>query len=332
MRLRSGRLVIVLAAGLAMQTAAVGPAAAQQYPAKRVEIVVPFVPGGGTDLISRATANYLSKKWRQPLIVVNKPGGGGVIGARAALKDARPDGYTVLMDIATTASLMIGAWKSPPLTLADRKWAGRIVLDPMVFAVKVDAPWKDFRELSTWVKASPEKFVWSGGSGPSSIARYATYEWFTQIGVDPAKTKMVLTEGSADSMTKLAGGHVMLAVHSVAEAKAMVEGGKIRLLAVLAPRRVSYIAGVPTAEEQDLMKGVSVSWWAGISLPAATPDAVVRKWEVALAEMVKDPAFKAGTDRLWMNLSYLDSAQMAAFVEKQADYYSDLARKIGMRR
>ncbi len=325
-------MVVALAAGLAMQLPAAGPAVAQQYPTRRVEIVVPFVPGGGTDLIARTTANYLSKKWGQPLIVVNKPGGSGVIGARSALKEARPDGYTVLMDIATTASLMIGAWKSPPLTLADRKWAGRIVLDPMVIAVKADAPWKDFKELSAWVKASPEKFVWSGGSGPSGFARYAIHEWFSQIGVNPSKTKMVFTEGSADSMTKLAGGHVMLAVHSVAEAKAMVEGGKIRLLAVLAPRRVSYIAGVPTAEEQDLMKGVSVSWWAGISLPAATPDAVVRKWEAALAEMVKDPAFKARTDKLWMNLSYLDSAQMASFVEKQAHYYSDLARKIGIRK
>ena len=124
--------------------------------------------------------------------------------------------------------------------------------------------------------------------------------------MDPTKTKMVITEGAADSMTKLAGGHVVLAIHSVAEAKAMAEGGKIKLLAVLAPKRVSYIPTVPTAEEQGVIKGVSVSWWAGISMPAATPDAIVRKWEAALAEMVKDPAFRAATDRLWINLDYLE--------------------------
>jgi tripartite-type tricarboxylate transporter receptor subunit TctC len=133
-------------------------------------------------------------------------------------------------------------------------------------------------------------------------------------------------------MTKLAGGHVVLAIHSVAEAKAMAEGGKIRLLAVLAPKRVSYIDSVPTAEEQGVMKGVSVSWWAGISMPSATPDAVVKKWEGALAEMVKDPAFKTATDRLWMNLDYLDGAAMTAFVEKQAAYYVDMAGKIGIRK
>ena len=331
MRLRGGRVGAMIAAGLAVAAALGGPAAAQPYPARGVEIVVPFVPGGGTDLIARATADYLGKKWGQPMLVVNKPGGGGVIGARAALKEARPDGHTVLMDIHTTAPMMIGAWKSPPLTLADRKWAGRIVLDPMVFAVKADAPWKDFKELSAWVKANPEQLVWSS-VGPSGPSRYTAFDWFSQIGVDPARTKMVITEGAADSMTKLAGGHVVLAIHSVAEAKAMAEGGKVRLLAVLSPRRVSYIDTVPTAEEQGVMKGVSVSWWAGISVPSATPDAIVRKWEGALAEMVKDPAFRATTDRLWINLDYLDAAAMTAFVEKQAAYYVDMAGKIGIRK
>jgi tripartite-type tricarboxylate transporter receptor subunit TctC len=332
MRLPGGRIVVAMAAALAAVVVLAGPAAAQPaYPARGVEVVVPFVPGGGTDLIARATADYLSKKWGQPMLVVNKPGGGGVIGARAALKEALPDGYTVLVDIHTTAPMMIGAWKTPPIALADRKWAGRIVLDPMVFAVKADAPWKDFKELSAWVKANPGELVWSS-VGPSGPSRYTAFDWFSQIGVDPTKTKMVITDGAADSMTKLAGGHVVLAIHSVAEAKAMAEGGKIRLLAVLAPRRVSYIDSVPTAEEQGVMKGVSVSWWAGISMPSATPDAIVKKWEGTLAEMVKDPAFKTATDRLWMNLDYMDSAAMTTFVEKQAAYYVDMAGKIGIRK
>ena len=333
MRLRGGPLLAALIVGLGATMSPLGPAAAQQYPTRRVEIVVPFVPGGGTDLIARATAKYLEKKWGQPLIVVNKPGGGGVIGTRAVLKDARPDGYTVLMDNVTTASLVIAAWKSPPLTLADRKWAGRIVLDPFVFAVKADAPWKDLRELSAWVKSSPEDLVWSGGAGPSALARFTGYEWFAAIGVDPSKTKMVFTEGAADSIVKLAGGHVALAIHSVAEVKAMVQGGKVRLLAVLAPRRVSYIPGVPTAEEQGFLKGIRVSWWAGISLPAATPDAIVRKWEGALADMVKDPAFQAATAHpLWMNLDYLNAAEMTAFVAKDAEHYTQLADKVGIRK
>ena len=331
MRLLGWRLLVWSVSSLAVLAGLSDRAAAQQYPTRPVEIVVAFVPGGGSDLIARATADYLGKKWGQPLLVVNKPGGGGVIGARAALKEAKPDGYTLLLDVHTTAPMMIGAWKTPPLTLADRKWAGRIVLDPMVFAVKADAPWKDLKDLSAWAKANPDQLVWSS-VGPAGPSRYTAFDWFGQIGVDPTKTKMVITEGAADSMTKLAGGHVVLAIHSVAEAKAMAEGGKIKLLAVLAPKRVSYIPGVPTAEEQGVIKGVSVSWWAGISMPAATPDAIVKKWETALAEMVKDPVFRVATDRLWMNVDYLDAAEMTAFVEKQTAYYTDIAGKIGIRK
>jgi tripartite-type tricarboxylate transporter receptor subunit TctC len=315
----------------AVLLAGAGEAGAQAYPTRAVEVVVPFVPGGGTDLIARATSDYLGKKWGQPLLVVNKPGGGGAIGARAALKEAKPDGYTVLMDIHTTAPMMIGAWKTPPLTLADRKWAGRIVLDPMVFAVKADARWTSFKEFSEWAKANPDQLVWSS-VGPAGPSRYTAFDWLTQIGVDPGKTKMVVTDGAADSFTKLAGGHVVLAIHSVAEAKAMTEAGKIRLLAVLAPKRIRYIPDVPTAAEQGVMKGVSVSWWAGISVPAATPALVIQKWEAAIAEMVKDAAFLATTDRLWMNLDPLNAAEMTAFVEKQAAYYTDVAAKIGIRR
>ncbi len=310
----------------------VGGALAQPgYPTKPVEIVVPFTAGGGTDLISRLVADYMGKKWGTPMLVVNKPGGGGIVGARAALKEGRPDGYVALMDIHTTSSMHIGAWKTPQLTLADRKFAGRVVRDPMVFAVKSDAPWKGFREFSDWVKANPGELVWST-VGPSGPSRYTAYDWFTQIGVDATKTKMVITEGAADSMTKLAGGHVVLAIHSVAEAQAMAQAGKIRLLAVLSPARIKYIKDVPTAEEQGVMKGVRVQWWAGVSFPAGTPDSIVKKWEAALGEMAKDPQFLAGAERISMNIDYLSGEQTRAFVEKEAAGYIDMATQIGIRR
>ncbi|HEV8311031.1 MAG TPA: tripartite tricarboxylate transporter substrate binding protein [Methylomirabilota bacterium] len=325
----SRSLVCSLAAVLLL----VGPAGAraQDYPTKPIEIVVPFVPGGGTDLIARLTADWIGKKWGQPVLVVNKPGGGGIIGARAALKEARPDGYTVLMDIHTISSMHIGAWKTPQLTLADRKYAGRIVRDPMVFAVKADAPWKTLKEFSEWVKANPTELVWST-VGPSGPSRYTAYDWFTQIGVDPAKTKMVITEGAADSFTKLAGGHIVLSIHSVAEAFAMTKAGKIKLLAVLSPSRVRYLPDVPTAEEQGVIKGTRIQWWAAAAFPAATPDPIVRKWEAALAEMAKDPQFLAGAERLNMNIDYLGAAETRAFVEKEVEGYTEMATKIGIRR
>ncbi len=106
-----------------------------------------------------------------------------------------------------------------------------------------------FKEFSAWVKTHPEKLVWSS-VGPSGPSRYAAFDWMTQIGADPTKTKMVITPGAANSMTKLAGGHVVLAIHSVAEAQAMREAGKIKVLAVLSPSRLKALPDVPTAEEE----------------------------------------------------------------------------------
>jgi tripartite-type tricarboxylate transporter receptor subunit TctC len=302
-----------------------------EYPEKPIEIVVPFVAGGGTDLIARLVADHLGKKWSQPILVVNKPGGGGVPGARSALKEGRPDGYTVLMDIHTTSSMLIGAQKTPALALADRKYAARIVRDPMVFAVKADAPWKTFREFSDWVKANPGELVWSS-VGPSGPSRYTAFDWMTQLGVDPTKTRMVITPGAADSMTKLAGGHVVLAIHSVAEAHAMREAGKIKLLAVLSPSRLPALPNVPTAEEQGVIKGTRVQWWAAAAFAAATPDAIVKKWEGALAELAKDKQFLAAAQRLNMNIDYLNAADTRAFVEKEVAGYTEMATAIGIRR
>src|SRR3989338_9068824 len=303
-------------------------AEAQDYPTKPIELVVPSAPGGGTDLTARLVADYMGKKWGQPILVVNKPGGGGIVGARAALKDARSDGYTVLIDIHTTSSMHIGAWKTPQLTLADRKYAARVVRDPMVFAVKADAPWKNFKEFSDWVKANPGELVWSS-VGPSGPSRYTAFDWFTQIGVDPVKTKMVITEGAGDSFAKLAGGHVVMAIHSVADANAMLKAGKIRLLAVLSPSRIKYIPDVPTAEEQSVMKGVRVQWWASVAFPTATPDPIVKKSDPAAAAMTKVPAFLAGAQRISMNIDYLDAERTRAFVEQEVAGYTDMAAKTG---
>ena len=325
----ASRLIAALLAACAVITPA--PVFAQAYPTKPIELVVPFTAGGGTDLIGRLVADYIGKKWAQPILVVNKAGGGGVPGARAALKDARPDGYTALVDIHTTSSMLIGAAQNPPLTIDDRKYAARLVRDPMVFAVKADAPWKSLKELSEWVKANPDQLVWAS-AGPAGPSRYTAYDWFTQIGVDPVKTKMVITPGAADSMTKLAGGHVVLAIHSVAEAHAMLQAGKIRLLGVLSPTRVKALTDVPTAEEQGVMKGVRVQWWAAIAFPAGTPDPIVKKWEGALAEMARDPAFIAGAERINMSIDFLDAAATRAFVEKEIAGYTEMATKIGIRR
>lgn len=337
--------ILLVAAVLVLSVSLVGcssnkPAATGQdnkkdetagYPNKQIEIVVPFAAGGGADMVARTVAESLSKKWNVPIVVNNKPGGAAVPGARYALKEAAADGYTVLLEVHTSSSMMIGAFKDPPLTLNDRKYAGRVVQDPFVFAVKSDAPWKDFKEYTNWVKSNTPELTY-GSVGPGGPSRYAAYDWMQQNGIDPAKAKMVVTTGGSDSMTKLAGGHINLAIHTVAESYALAEAGKIKVLAVLADQRSPFMPNVPTAKEQGVIKDVNVKWWAAIALPSGTSDSIVKKWESALTELVKDADFKAKADKLHLNLDFLNSADTTQFVKKEADFYINFSEKIGMRK
>ncbi len=303
---------------------------ASDYPSKQIEYVVPFSPGGGTDLVARAVADYLSKEWGQPVVVVNKPGGGGAVAAQYVLKQSAKDGYTVMANNVSSTTMMAAGMANPPVKLSDHLFVSRIVEDPVAFAVKADAPWKDFREFSEWVKQHPEQLTWTS-VGPAGTSAFGVAEWLKAIGADFSKTRMIATKGASDSMPKIAGGHAILAVHSVGEVYSMAKAGKVKILAVQAPKRSPYFPDVPTVEEQGI-KGMSIKWWTGVSMPVGTPQHVVKKWDETIAKMVKDPAFLKKLKMLNVQSSYLNSAEFSRFVKKEADSYTKLATEMGMRR
>jgi tripartite-type tricarboxylate transporter receptor subunit TctC len=142
----------------------------------------------------RAVAEYATKKFGSPVIVVNKPGGGAVPGIHYALKEAKPDGYTLLADGGQGTSMMVAAMLNPPIKLEDRVFLGRINVDPTAFAVRADAPWKNLKELNDWVKAHPKELTW-GSTGPFGASAFGTGEWLTAIGVNPFDTRMVTSMG-----------------------------------------------------------------------------------------------------------------------------------------
>jgi tripartite-type tricarboxylate transporter receptor subunit TctC len=300
------------------------------YPEKQVEIIVPFAAGGGVDLVARAVSEYVSQEWNESVVVVNKPGGGGAVGAEYALKQAKPDGYTLLADNVSSTSMLESGLKNPPVKVADRILISRTVSDPIGFAVAADAPWKDFNEFSEWVKQNPDQLTWTS-VGPAGTSAFAVADWLTAIGVDYSKTRMIATTGAADSVPKVAGGHAVLAAHTVAELYPMAQAGKIRILGIQAEARSAYLPDVPTLHEQGI-EGVTVRWWTGLTVPAGTPQAVVDKWEAVLAKMAKDPAFLEKAKKLHVEVAYLDSAAFADFVKKETEYYTKLATDRGMRK
>jgi tripartite-type tricarboxylate transporter receptor subunit TctC len=139
----------------------------------------------------------------------------------------------------------------------------------------------------------------------------------TGAGREQTRRRGVPGARAALKKAKPDGYTALVAIHSMAETHALTEAGKIRLLTVLSPARSRYLPQVPAVEESGIIQGIGVQWWAGIAFPSATPDAIVQKWEVAMAEMVQDHVFLEGAERIRMNVDYLNAREMRAFVEME---------------
>lgn len=300
------------------------------YPTKGIEYVVPFSAGGGVDLVARTVADALSKEWGQPITVVNKPGAGGATGAQYALKQASNDGYTVLADNVSNTTMLAGGFKEPPVSMDDHVFAARIVKDAAAFVVSADAPWKDFKEFSEWVKANPDKLTWTS-VGPAGFSSFVVAEWLNGIKADFSKTRMVTTKGASESLPIVAGGNAVLAVHTVNEVYTLVKAGKLKVLAIQAPSRSPYFPDVPTVAEQGVPNLTAV-WWTGISFPKGTPAAVIQKWQDALAKLSKDPAFLEKLKNIQLEPAYASGQEFTDFLNKETSYYTELGTKSGIRK
>ncbi|RAT97394.1 tripartite tricarboxylate transporter substrate binding protein [Brevibacillus sp. Leaf182] len=325
-------LAVIMSLLLAAAVSACGNqgTAESAYPSKQVEYIVPYSAGGGVDLVARAAADYLSKEWGQPIVVVNKAGGGGAVGAEYALKQAKNDGYTALAVNVSNTTMLAAGMKTPPITNEDQVYTARIGKGTLAFAVKADAPWKDFAEFSAWVRANPEQLTWTS-VGPAGFSAFGVAEWLDVIGADFAKTRMIVTKGASDSVPKVAGGHAILAVHTVGEIMPMLQAGKVKILAVSGETRSPFLPDVPTAGEQGI-QGLSVFWWTGVSFAKGTPESVIRKWEEAIAKMEKDPAFLQKLSEIQVEPAYAASEAFTKETQAETTYYLELATKKGIRK
>ncbi|MGK5506547.1 tripartite tricarboxylate transporter substrate binding protein [Brevibacillus formosus] len=323
-------VMMSLLLGVAVSACGNQVTAESAYPSKQVEYIVPYSAGGGVDLVARAAADYLSKEWGQPIVVVNKAGGGGAVGAEYALKQAKNDGYTALAVNVSNTTMLAAGMKTPPITNEDQVYTARIGKGTLAFAVKADAPWKDFAEFSAWVRANPEQLTWTS-VGPAGFSAFGVAEWLDVIGADFAKTRMIVTKGASDSVPKVAGGHAVLAVHTVGEIMPMLQAGKVKILAVSGDTRSPFLPDVPTAEEQGI-QGLSVFWWTGVSFAKGTPESVIRKWEEAIAKMEKDPAFLQKLSEIQVEPAYAASEAFTKETQAETTYYLELATKKGIRK
>ncbi|GAB3648223.1 Bug family tripartite tricarboxylate transporter substrate binding protein [Ramlibacter alkalitolerans] len=279
-----------LCAGLV--TAAVLPAAAlAAWPDHPVKLVVPYPPGGATDVIGRIVAQRLSTALGQQVVVDNRGGAGGNIGADVAAK-SKPDGYTLLMAAMTSHSTMAKLEK------------GRISYDlqkdlvpvqvvgyvPLVFIVHPSVPAQNFQQLVSFAKANPKKLTYAS-SGAGAPQRMAVEMFRVQSGADAIH---VPYKGSGPAMTDLIGGQVLMAAETVPAALQQIKSGKVRALAVTTPQRISMLPDVPTVAESGgaAWKDFEVVSTFGVMAPAGTPADVLAKLNTEIGKIMQDPAAK----------------------------------------
>lgn len=300
-----------------------------EYPTKQIEITVPAAAGSGTDLLARAVADYISKDWGKPVVVVNKPGGSGVTGAQEVIK-AKADGYSLCAVTAANTTMQPAANINPAIKLEDYTFIARIFADPIAFIVKSDAPWKDVKEFGDWALKNPDQLIYTS-PGAVQTSAFAFAEWYSSIGGDVKKVKMLTTTGGSDSATKIAGGNATVNFGDFLSPSSLVGAGKLKYLALSSPKRNQYLPDVPTVEESGV-KGLTMSIWMGLTAPKGTPDYVTKKWNDSIEKALKDPAFQEKIKGLKASPGYLNSADFTKYAQEETARLTELANKLGIRK
>ncbi len=263
--------------------------AASKYPDKPIRLIVPYPPGGATDVIGRIVGKTLADEIGGQVVIENRGGAGGNIGA-AEVARATPDGYTLLMGALTSHSVMATLEKNTlKYSLTDDLTpAGIVGSVPLVAVVNPSLPINNLKELVDYAKKNPEKlnFASSGAGAPQRMAM----ELFKQI--TGAKIQHVAYRGSGPAMTDLVGGQVETMTETVPAAISFIKSGQLRALAVLTPERISMLPDVPTAKEQGL-DGFNVASMFGVMAPAGTPQPILDQINAALLTGLKKESVRA---------------------------------------
>jgi tripartite-type tricarboxylate transporter receptor subunit TctC len=281
------RCVIRVLAGAALMAAACSVPAADAYPVKTVRIVVAFAAGGSTDLLARNVAQRLNEAWKQPVIVDNRAGGGGIVGSEYVAKSP-PDGYTILLGTNTTNAVAASLYAKLPYDV-QRDFAPitEIATIPQMLSVHPSIPVKSVKDLVALAKAHPNALNY-GTAGNGSTSHMAM-ELFQSM----AKIKMVHVpyKGTGPALIELLGGHLSLMFDVIMTSLPHVQSGRLRTLGVSSLRRSPAAPSVPTIAESGY-PGYEAIVWFGLFAPAGTPPETVRKVNEDTTRVLNAPAMR----------------------------------------
>lgn len=274
--MNSRRRTLIALACSALAMTCVATVYAQAWPAKPIRMIVPFPPGGGTDVVSRTLAERLGPSLRTTVVVDNRPGAGGNLGLDLAAKSP-PDGYTIAMGQTSNLAINPTLYSSLPFSpVKDFAPIALVAAQPLVLIVANNAPWKTLADIVAAAKEKPGLTMASAGNG--TVGHLAGEMFGRRAGISFVH---VPYKGAAPALTDVMGGQVAVFFASAGAVVGQIEGGRVRAIAVTSARRMSKLPNVPTIAESGFA-GFEATDWKGLVAPAGTPAAIVKDLNAAV--------------------------------------------------
>ncbi len=315
---------VLFAGALALQSHWVSAqSGTTNYPNKTVKMIVPLTPGSGADIAGRIVAKNLSESWKQPVIIENRPGAGGLVGTGVVV-NSDPDGYTLLVQSASYAANP-AIYKKLPYDLKSLKDINILGTSPYALVVSAESPYKSLKDLVNAAKSKPEIIPFaSAGVGSST---HLAAEYFNQtMGI---KMLHVPFKGSPEAIQETIAGRTAYYMAPLQTAIAQIQGGKVRALGVTSATRAEAAPEIPTIAEQGF-PNFEIGLWVGVWAPSATPAGVLQKINTDINRALQDSDVKSAYAKAGITIKPMNLAETEKFVRSEITKYTKIAKDAGI--
>lgn len=295
---------------------------ADNYPNKPVTLIVPHPAGGSTDISARMLANFIQPYVGQPIVVVNRGGGGGLI-AESEVINAKPDGYTLMMAVIGPMTIYPALHRKAPFSYKDFISIAMTEAAPCVVAVREESGFKDLKSFVDYLKKNPKKLKFAI-AGAGTISELGVKIFLSESGIPLKDTIGIPCQGTAEAVVNVLGGHQDYLYANLSPLVSHIKAGKLVPLAVTTKNRLPSIPEVPTFGELGY-KDASLLGWKGVVGPKNLPKDVIKYWEEAVKKMTMDKGYIDAQEKVGSIPSYLNADDFAKFLDKEFSVFRKIA-------